>query len=239
MKAFDLRIRRNLSRISTFKLSMNQAFSRLGFIVAFFCCAAAVNAQSLINIDFGAGAVSSKNGFAATGQNTNDFWNRYRHYEPKFLPGMPLVANGRLDNLKYSDGASSTVSIALTNAPGVWGNATGDPMFDSYIFAPNGSNIVAAISGLEPGRYHFFLYGHADADVSAEQNSAFTIRSGTNTLGPLIASGIAGWQAGQPWRERGNYIVFRDVEVSTNEPVLIEVAPGQGGIAVLNGLQIP
>src|SRR5262249_37495992 len=142
------------------------------------------SAQTLINIDFGAGAISGKAGFAATGQSTNDFWNRYRHYEPKFVPGMPLVADGHLDELKYADGTPSKAAIAVTNAPGVWGNASGDPMFDSYIFAPNGSNITVRVSGLEPGRYHFYLYGHADADVSAEQNSSFSLSDGTNHFGP-------------------------------------------------------
>ncbi|MCI0540137.1 MAG: hypothetical protein L0Z50_33440, partial [Verrucomicrobiales bacterium] len=195
-------------------------------------------AQTLIDVDFGAGSTSAKTGFAATGQGTNDFWNRYRHYQPKFVPGMPLVANGRLENLKFADGSPSQSTVAVTNAPGVWGNATGDPMFDSYVFAPNGSNIVVTLTGLEAGRYHFYLYGHADADVSAEQNSLFTLRSGTNFFGPVGAAGMAGGPAGQPWRERGNYIVFRDVPVMTNGPVMIEVLPGPGGIAVLNGLQI-
>src|SRR5687768_7453295 len=79
-------------------------------------------AQSLINIDFGVGSQSAKVGFAATGQATNDFWNVYRHYDPKFLPGMPLVYDGLLQKLKHSDGSESKVSLAVTNAPGVWGN---------------------------------------------------------------------------------------------------------------------
>src|SRR4051812_7166027 len=89
--------------------------------------------QTLINVDFGAGALSAKVGFAATGQSTNDFWNRYRHYEPKFIPGTPFVPDGHLDELKYADGSPAKASIFITNAPGVWGNASGDPMFDSYI----------------------------------------------------------------------------------------------------------
>src|ERR1041384_5947334 len=80
-----------------------------------------VTAQTLINVDFGAGATSGKTGFAATGQGTNDFWTRYRHYEPKFVPGMPLVPDGHLDALKYADGSPSKATIAVTNAPGVWG----------------------------------------------------------------------------------------------------------------------
>ncbi|MBI3418071.1 MAG: hypothetical protein HY043_22505 [Verrucomicrobia bacterium] len=210
------------------------------FVLLLATCAipSLARAQSLINVDFGAGSVSTKIGFAATGQATNDFWNRYRHYEPKFLPDMPLVANGRLEALKFADGSPSRVVITVTNAPGVWGNATGDAMFDSYIFAPNGSNLVVTLTGLDAGSYHFYFYGHAAADVSAEQNPLFTLDSGTNHLGPLTASGAAGWSAGQPWRERAQFVVFRDVSVSPGEPITIQVAPGAGGIAALNGLQI-
>jgi hypothetical protein len=128
MKAPELLcIRRNLSNLREFNQGMNQAYSLIILLFTLSCA----HAQSLINLDFGAGSVSAKNGFAATGQSTNDFWNRYRHYEPKFLPGMAPVANGHLDGLKYSDGTASGVSISVTNAPGVWGNASGDPMFDS------------------------------------------------------------------------------------------------------------
>jgi hypothetical protein len=91
-------------------------------------------AQVLLNVDFGVGAQSPKMGFAATGQATNDFWNLYRHYEPKFIPGMALVANGEMQGLKLADGTATKVVLAVTNAPGVWGNASGDPMFDTYIF---------------------------------------------------------------------------------------------------------
>ena len=195
-------------------------------------------AQTLLNVDFGVGEKSAKTGFAATGQATNDFWNLYHHYAPKFTPGMPLVADGRLDNLKLADRSDSRVSIAVTNAPGVWGNASGDPMYDTFIFAQNASNLTATITGLEPGRYHFYLYGHADADVTGEQNSVFTLHSGTNTLGPLTQLGAPGWKASAPWLERYQYVVLRDVLVAKDQPVIIEVAPGPNGVAVLNGLQI-
>jgi len=195
-------------------------------------------AQTLINVDFGVGSASGKTGFAATGQTTNDVWNLYRHYTPKFVPGMALVADGRLDRLKLADGSDSKVSLTVANAPGVWGNASGDAMFDTFIFAQNGSNLTATVSGLEPGRYHFYLYGHADPDVTGEQNSVFTLRSGTNTFGPLTQLGSTGWKASSAWQERYQYVVFRDVEITANTPIVIEVAPGPNGVAVLNGLQI-
>ncbi len=208
------------------------------FLICCLLLALSTSAQTLLNVDFGVGEKSTKTGFAATGQATNDFWNLYHHYAPKFTPGMPLVADSRLDNLKLADRSDSRVSIAVTNAPGVWGNASGDPMFDTFIFAQNGSNLTATINGLEPGRYHFYLYGHADPDVTGEQNSSFTLRSGTNTLGPLTQLGAPGWKASTPWQERYQFVVFRDVLVATDQPVILEVAPGPNGVAVLNGLQI-
>ena len=208
--------------------------SNFAFCISSLFLTPSAPAQTLLNVDFGVGEKSAKTGFAATGQATNDFWNLYHHYAPKFMPGMPLVADGRLDNLKLADHSDSRVSIAVTNAPGVWGNASGDAMFDTFIFAQNGSNLTATITGLDPGRYHFYLYGHADPDVTGEQNSVFTLRSGTNTLGPLTQLGAPGWKASTPWQERYQYVVFRDVLVATDEPVSIEVAPGPNGVAVLN-----
>src|SRR6266446_10796023 len=102
-------------------------------------------AQTLLNVDFGVGSRSPKTGFAATGQSTNDFWNLYRHYEPKFSPGTALVPDGLLKDLKLADGTETKVSVAVNNAPGVWGNSTGDAMYDGYIFANNGSNITVTI----------------------------------------------------------------------------------------------
>ncbi|MBI3191234.1 MAG: hypothetical protein HYZ36_01110, partial [Pedosphaera parvula] len=195
-------------------------------------------AQTLFNIDFGVGAASGKTGFAATGMSTNDYWNLYNLYGPRFIPGTRLQPNGRLDKVRLWDNTESPVSVAVTNAPGVWGNASGDKMFDSYLFAMNGSNLTVTVTGLLPGRYHFYLYGHADPDVTGEQNSLFTLHSGTNTFGPLTTTGATGWKAALPWEELRQYVVFRNVPVQGNQPVTLNVAPGPNGVAVINGLQI-
>ncbi|MBX3745249.1 MAG: hypothetical protein KF833_08045 [Verrucomicrobiae bacterium] len=195
-------------------------------------------AQTLINLDFGVGSKSAKSGFAASGQRTNDFWNLYRHYDPRYIPGQPLVHDGRLDSILHADGSPSPVSVRVTNAPGVWGNNAGDPMWDTYLHAPNGSNLVLSVSGLPAGRYHLFAYGHAEADVAPEQNSRFTLVAGPRSFGPLVASGGEPWRAGTPMREHVHYTVFRDIEVPPDSPLTLVVAPGPNGIAVLNGLQI-
>lgn len=200
--------------------------------------AGAVRGQTLVNVDFGVGKASAKSGWAATGQTTNDFWNLYRHYDPKYTAGMALVADGRLDNLKLADGSDSRISILVSNAPGVWGNSSGDPMYDSFIFAQNGSNLVVTVRNLAPGSYYLYLYGHADPDVVGEQNSVFTLRVGTNSFGPLATAGSGTWRTNAPMREFAQYVVFRDLPVPPDQAVRIEVAPSPGGVAVLNGLQI-
>ena len=116
-----------------------QPFRRVSLLVAILCMAllglAPAHAQVLLNVDFGVGAASTKTGFAATGLATNDFWNLHAHYNPRFTPGQPPVPNHTTSGLKFADKSDSPVSIAVQNAPGVWGNASGDPMFDSFIFA--------------------------------------------------------------------------------------------------------
>lgn len=196
------------------------------------------HAQLLLNVDFGVGMASPKTGLAATGLGTNDFWNIYSHYNPRHLPGKPYQTNGFLDKLKLSDRTETAVSLGVTNAPGTWGNSSGDAMFDHFIFPHNGSNISLTLRGLEPGSYQFYLYGHADADSGPEQNSLFQLRSGTNVFGPLGPGSAPGWKVSQGWQEGRQFIVFRDVPVLADQPVLITVMPGPGGVAVLNGLQI-
>ncbi len=222
--------------MSTF-LSHLARVTRNAAMPALLAAAVSLPAQTLINVDFGVGSASLKKGPAAAGEGTNDFWNLYSHYHPKFVPGMPLVADGRLDKLQLADGSESGAGLCLSNAPGVWGNSSGDAMFDAYLFSQNGSNITVAVNGLAPGRYHFYLYGHADADVIGEQNSAFTLRAGTNSFGPLASQGGGGWKAGRPWQEGAQYAVFRDVPVGP-EGVVIEAGAGPNGVAVINGLQI-
>lgn len=199
-----------------------------------------LSAQTLVNVDFGVGQASAKAGRAATGWATNDFWNLHRHYAPRVVPGTPPVADGRTGPLRDAAGGETGIVVAVTNAPGVWGNASGDPMWDTYLYAPNGSNIVVVLTGLVAGRYHLYAYGHADADADAagDQDSVFTLTSGTNRLGPLTTLGGGGWRAGEAMVESRHVVVFRDVPVAAGDPLVLEVAPGPRGIAVLNGLQV-
>ena len=194
------------------------------------------HAQVLLNVDFGVGAASGKVGFAATGLATNDFWNYHAHYNPRYT--VPPVPNHTTEKLRYADKSESPVSLTLANAPGVWGNASGDPMLDGYLYPHNGSNITITLRALDAGSYHFYLYGHADREGTPEQNSVFTLRQGTNGFGPLATAASGLWKVASGWDEGRQFVVFRNVTIEKDQPVVIEVAPGPGGVAVLNGLQI-
>ncbi len=93
-------------------------------------------------------------------------------------------------------------------------------MYDTYLFSQNGSNITVELKQLEAGRYHFYLYGHADADVVGEPKQRFhPVRRAPNIFGPLAAQGPPGWKAVQPWQERQQFVVFRDITVC-GQPVI-------------------
>jgi hypothetical protein len=192
-------------------------------------------AQTLLNIDFGGGFPSGKKGQAAAGLSTNDYWNAYR--QPSEL-GMPPVPDGRLREVRFADGTPASVEVLVTNAPGLWGNSTGDPMLDSYLFAPNGSNLVVTITQLPAGRYHIYLYGWAAADVGPEQFASFSVESGTNRFEALSLSTSETGTALPEWHGRPPFVLCRDVPVEKNGTILVESHPGPGGVAVLNGMQI-
>lgn len=217
-----------------------KAGNRLLLLLVCLACSMQAFGQSLLNLDFGGTTAQPKTGFAAAGRRTNDWWNPYNPYGERFVPGTAPIPDGGLAalSLKWADGTVSPVSLAVTNAPGLWGNALGDAMLDSYLFAPNGSNIVFALNGLEPGRYQFYLYGWAVADGTVEQVSRFLIQAGTNTFGPLAPTYEAPWAGMTGAKERVPVAICRDVPVAQGQPVVVQVLPGPGGVAVINGLQV-
>ena len=74
-------------------------------------------------------------------------------------------------------------------------------------------NITVTVKHLESGRYHFYLYGHADPDVTGEQSSSFIVHSATNTYGPLVSLSAIGWKATSPWTWSPAYRVVVTVTV--------------------------
>ncbi len=181
--------------------------------------------DDLININFGGGA---KTGGAAVVKTDTDYWNVY-YYPYQTYASMPNL-------LKYN-ALPSGVSLELWNAPGVWGNQTGDPMFDSYIYPWNASPITVRLSNLPAGRYYLYLYGHGAAD---NQHGSFTVTDSAGTRNPQVTAVGNLWQKEiYFWQERCHYVVFRMLTVNPSlNTIQIQVNPGISGYAIINGLQL-
>jgi hypothetical protein len=180
----------------------------------------------ILNLNFGA-ADTDKVGFAAVGLTENDFWNGYR---------FPWVASAAVSNLKWSDGASSTVGVTVDNAPGQWGNPVSDGMYQGYIYPQNGGNITVTLTNLPPGTYDFFAYGHG---ASNEQCGIFNLVSDSIDYGTQSTTvvGSDSWTT-TTWINGQQYVRFDNVPVAEGRPVTITVRADAVGYAIINGLQI-
>src|SRR5438552_17719296 len=118
--------------------------------------ASALLAPPMLHIDFGVGTSSAKVGFAATGQSAADFWNLYSRDDGS----GGYRSFGAANNLKWSDGTVTAMSVTVSNAPGAWHNGAADPMYDVYLYPFGGGNITATVRQLPAGRYDVYLYGH-------------------------------------------------------------------------------
>ncbi len=183
---------------------------------------------SLIDVAFGSGSATAKVGFAATGQTTNDFWN---FYSRDGTNGWRTF--GVLTNLEYVDGTTSGAALTITNAPGAWGNGSSDPMYNSYLYPFNGSNITVTLSNLPGGSYAIYIYGHGAAD---NQNCTYQLSVGGQSYGSQTTAG-PGWSSAV-WQQGLQYVEFQGVNITNGQVATITVLPGSGGYAVISGLQI-
>ncbi len=183
---------------------------------------------TLININFGAhlspGMTGIKVGIAATGQSTNDFWNFYSRDDSQ---GNWLV-NGALPDLKYADGSVSGAGLLVSNAPGCWADGSSDAMYNTYAYPFNGGNITATVTNLPAGQYDLYVYGY-------DGNYQLTVGGtdyGIRRTYDLPISNPPVWQEGR------QYALYRGVTVGAGQAATIIVRPGQGGYAVISGMQI-
>jgi hypothetical protein len=188
---------------------------------------AAFAAPTLIDVAF-TSLTTPKVGFAATGASANDFWNSY-----SLVVGGVVRGSGELTNLRFVDGATSGVGLAVANATGGQGDSAPDPMYQSYLYARNGS-IILTVTHLSAGSHDFYLYGHGDQD---NQNSVFELVVGGASLGDRATTNGAGWKS-PVWQEGVQFVKFPNVDVADGQAVNIQVKPGAGGVAALSGLQI-
>jgi Concanavalin A-like lectin/glucanases superfamily/Bacterial TSP3 repeat len=180
---------------------------------------------SSIDINFNTNA-TPKAGLAAAGNDTNDFWNVYN------LPGSSAV--NALTNLKWTDGYTSSVGLTVSNAPGISNNLVADNMYGPYIYAKSTGDVTITLTNLANGTYNFYVYGHGGTN---KDNGIYQLTCGTNSYGPKGTTiWGSGWNSAN-WEESQQYVVFRSVPVTTNQPVVLTVKPDASGYALISGLQ--
>ncbi len=182
----------------------------------------------LVDIDFGAGplngGVSAKTGFAAIGQNTNDFWNYYTRDDG----AGGFRTSGSLANLQAAGGVGTAVGMSVSDAPGAWGDASGDPMYGTYIYPLDGGNNVVTFTNLPAGQYDVLVY-------SPDGNSEVTV--GGTSYGVKTSYDYAPTSV-PVWTEGLQYARWRNVSVGAGQPLMLALHPNTQGKEFLAGLQI-
>ena len=193
-----------------------------------------VTALPLIDVQFcslsnGAGLGVRKTGMAAVGQSTTDFWNAYS----RDGSGGGFLAFGALSNLRATDGTLTAAGLTVANAPGAWSNGMADPMYGTYLYPFDGGNVTVTITNLGAGSYDLYIYGHealTNADTTVSVAVAGQSYGSQTTVGP-------GWDS-LVWIQGAQYLRFTNVVVGSGQPLVVTVAPGPTGFAVISGLQI-
>src|SRR5881394_2956294 len=183
-----------------------------------------VSAQTLINVDFGAGTQSAKVGPAATGQTAHDFWNYYTRDDGQ--GGWRTF--GELSNLSQADGTVTSVGLTVVNAPGAWGSGSTDPMYSAYIY-PFGGNATITVTDLPVGQYDVYVYS---------QDGNYQVVMGGDDYGVQTSQEVPVVNP-TVWHQGVQYALFQSVSVSSpGEPMVVTVRPGVAGYAIIAGMQI-
>lgn len=190
-------------------------------------CFAGAASASVINVDFNSYSGTYTGTAAAT--DTGTYWNGN--------PGNP--ANGQFNNLKASDGTTTTTASVTFGDPAYF-NAYGpvsvaiNTLLNDYFYdrtssggGPDhtGLSYTFTLSGLNAGQdYNLYLYGN---------NIAFTVDGVSQGLSGNVTSA-------DPWVEGKSYALFSNVAADSNGD--IAVTWGRNGSAtgmyLVNGLQI-
>jgi hypothetical protein len=182
-----------------------------------------VGISNLMNINFPASS-PDKVGFAAVGLTTSDFWNE-----------VAAATAGHTGNLKWSDQVASGAGIVVLNAPYSGSSSVADAMYGNYIYAGDGRGTILTITNLPAGNYNFYLYGHGQ---NSDDNAIFELWSDEAGYG-IRATSLWGTQTGTTnWEEGQQFVVYRDVAVPANSPVVIHTKHNAKGYQNLCGLQI-
>ena len=184
------------------------------------------SAQPLYNVDFGGNAsVSTKSGYAATGQSSSDYWNFYTRDDG--FGGWRTY--GAMSNIKLANGVTTGVGLTVNNAPGFWIGSSADPMYNKYIY-PFGGVATVTLTGLSLGNYDLYVYGY---DGNYNLNVGSTAYGNKTSFDPNFTI------PGSPvWQEGVQYVRYGGLTVNTGDDLSLTVQNGIYGAAVIAGFQL-
>jgi hypothetical protein len=174
----------------------------------------------LIDVAFG-GSLTTKTGFAANGQTTNDFWNSY------------IIRSGSLSNLQFADGTPSGVGLTVAGDNGAGRNPVPDPMYANFIYDA-GENITVTATNLEAGVYDVYLYGHGS---DQDQNTIFQLVAGPQSYGLEATTTGTNWDS-PVWQEGTQYVEYTNMSVAAGQVITVTAEPGAGVNSTICGLQL-
>ena len=192
-------------------------------------CTGAAGPPFLLDVDFGGGGgrgYSLKTGLAAVGLATNDFWNFYDR-DISNAPGVWRFS-GYLTNLEAANGGATTVGVSVSDAPGAWGDASSDPMYANYIYPLDGGTDIVTFTNLPSGPYDVLAY-------SVDGNYEVTVGATSYGVKTTYDSPVSSIPV---WTEGVQYARWRNVPVTTGQPLVLNVRNGVAGYAILSGVQI-
>lgn len=179
---------------------------------------------NLLNINF-PGNTPDKIGFAAVGQTTNDFWNERAN-----------ATAGASTNLKLANTNTTATGVSLLGASGAWGFAViTDLMYQNYVYGASGANTLITLTNLASGTYDFYLYGHT---TNYPDNAIFEVWSDSVNWGIKETSYTGPGAFGTNWETGQHYVLFKDVAVNSNLPVVVQAKHSTYGYQNINGLQL-
>jgi hypothetical protein len=188
--------------------------------------------DGLLNVQLGADGSGLKVGPAAIGQSAEDFWNRYS----RDASGGGFKSSGSLDTLFWANGQPSGASLTIDNAPGAWANGNPDPMFGVYLYPLSANPVVTvSITNLPAGLYSVYAYGHGGPPD--DHNTVFELLSGGVSLGDKATPSVPGWNTTQ-WTEGQQFVLYTNVPVESDSPLVLLAKPGAQTFGMINGLQL-
>jgi hypothetical protein len=188
--------------------------------------------NGLLNVQFGTDNSAVKVGPAAIGQGGEDFWNRYS----RDGTGGGFKQSGSIETLYWANGEPSGASLTIGNAAGAWANGNPDPMFGVFLYPLSGNPVVTVtITNLPGGIYSLYAFGRGGPPD--DHNTVFELLSAGESLGDKATTSSPGWNTTQ-WTEGKQFVVYTNVMVEADSPLVLLAKPGAHSFGMINGLQL-